>query len=138
MSWTLTIHGQPVSTNHAYRDRYVMEGQNRIAQGRSKTTAAKDWQATIRQLATYFGPKHWEIPERTFVRIHFRYFLNPDIDCDNVKKLVIDALFSTREGVYVLNDRWVLTCDISKQKVPQGQQRLELEIGLDEELGLHG
>lgn len=126
-----------MSTNHAYRDRYVVIGGQRRSQGRSKTTAAKDWQQLIRDLVGYLGPKNWTVPDRQFVRMHFRYFLNPDMDCDNVKKLVIDAIFNPKEGAYPLNDRWVLTCDISKVKVPAGQQRLELEVGLDDEFPVH-
>lgn len=100
---------------------------------RGKTSEAETYQDNVRTIARTGRPSGWTVPVGQFVRVKFWFYLNPDIDCDNVKKLVIDGLaqaIPTNRPGKMLNDRWVLTCDVAKERAVKGQQRLVLEIDL--------
>jgi hypothetical protein len=131
--WWLEILGQPPSLNHAYHPTVLRVG-GRTIHTISKTKEAEAYQIGITRKADTEKPSGWLVPTGFFVRMHFWYFLNPDIDCDNVKKLVIDAIslsVPTDKPNKFLNDRWVLTCDVAKYRVPRGHQRLVVEISLE-------
>jgi hypothetical protein len=134
VSWRVAIPGQPISVNHAHGNRTIALRDGSTIHTRGKTSDASTYQNTVTQLAKAARPARWIVPIGSYVRVRFWYFLNPAIDCDNVKKLVIDGLAAaipTSDPRKMLNDRWVLTCDVAVVRVPKGEQRLELEIDLE-------
>jgi hypothetical protein len=133
VSWRVVIPGQPPSLNHAYHPTVIVRGGKRI-HTISKTDEAATYQAGATQITKVARPSGWTVPRGQRVRIRFWYYLNPAIDLDNIKKLVIDAVsraIPTDDPSRTLNDRWVMTCDVAIAAVPKGQQRLELEIDLE-------
>lgn len=130
----MVIPGQPPSMNHAYKPTVIHLRSGKTAHGIGKTSEAAAYQAGATAIAKTARPSGWVVPRGTRVRIRFWYYLNPAIDLDNIKKLVIDAValaIPTDDPTRTLNDRWVLTCDVAVAAVPKGQQRLVLEIDLE-------
>lgn len=127
----MVIPGQPPSVNHAYKPTIVHLRGGGTASKISKTKDAETYQVGATQIAKTARPSGWIVPRGTRVRIRFWYYLNPAIDLDNIKKLVIDAVcraIPTDDPMRTLNDRWVMTCDVGIEAVRRGQQRLVLEI----------
>jgi len=107
VSWTVTIPGQPVSWDAAYRTGYVpvrrkVAGQ-RVpiygADGRPKvihrpvlTTEAEQWKSDVYRLCVNAKPSRW-VPTGQ-LRIEAELRLVHDMDDDNALKLARDALAS--------------------------------------------
>lgn len=130
----MVIPGQPPSMNHAYHPTVLRLKSGKTAHTISKTKVAQSYQDLVLQLAKTARPSGWTVPKGTFVRMKFWYHLNPDIDCDNIKKLVIDALVKaipTDDPTKMLNDRWVYSCDVAKGREEKGKQRVVVEISLE-------
>lgn len=124
--WTAIILGQPPSVNDIYGIvwRYSASGRRYKGIGKKKTAVAYQNDAT-KQFASA-RPSHWK--PRGFIRLTYRFYLNRDADCDNLKKLLHDAL----QDATGINDTWFLTTDQLKVKVPGREARVEIDI---EELG---
>ena len=128
MSWRFTIPGQPLSWNHAYkrvtyRQRQT-DGSVRLMNRMAKVDAVDPYQEAIILIAKAARPIGWTHSKNQPVRILYSFYTNPVIDTDNMKKLINDALAKA----IGINDRWFLTCDVVNEKVPDGQQRIEVEI----------
>lgn len=133
MSWRIVMHGQPLSWNHAYK-RVTYRQRNKAGQmvtlnRMAKVDGVDKYQEDIITLAKAARPSGWTHPKDTPIRIRFWYAVNPDLDTDNMKKLINDALAKA----IGINDRWFLTCDVEKRKVPDGSQGIVIEI--DDEAG---
>jgi Holliday junction resolvase RusA-like endonuclease len=127
--WRFTVPGQPLSWNHAYKrvtyrkrkaDGSGMDTFNRMG----KVDGVEKWQDGIAKIAKAARPSGWVHPRDTPIRIRYWYYVNPSLDTDNMKKLVNDALAKA----IGINDRWFRTCDVLVEKVPDGQQRMVIEI----------
>jgi hypothetical protein len=134
MEWRLTIPGQPVSWNAAYRigtgTRTGTHGRLRL-RGEApatfrkiiKTDEAVAYTATVARLAAVARPSRWEPPG--FVIVEFRLFLGRDVDADNVMKLVDDGL----EIATGVNDKWYLPRAMSKVwGLRPNERRVELVV----------
>lgn len=134
MRWRLTIPGQPVSWNAAYR---IGVGVRTGSRGRIrlrgddpatfrkiiKTDEAVAYTNMVATLARAARPSRWS-PEG-FVVIEYRLFLGRDVDADNVMKLVDDGL----ELATGVDDKWFLPRAISKQwGLRPNERRVELLI----------
>ena len=120
--WTVTIFGQPPSVNDIYGIvwRYSSDGRRYKGIGK-KDTATKYQNDAVLQFASS-KPSHWR--PAGFIRLTYRFYLANDADCDNLKKLLHDALQSATG----INDTWFLTTDQFKTKVSKGQARVEIDI----------
>lgn len=130
-SWRFVIPGQPLSWNHAYkrvsyRSRQP-DGSLKTLNRMGKADGVEEWQNGIIQIAKTARPSGWTHPENTNVRIRYRFYTNPFIDTDNMKKLINDAIAKALG----INDKWFLTCDVVSIKTKDGLQRVEVEIDND-------
>lgn len=135
MKWTVTLLGQPPSINHMYEltrvDRTNRRGEIRLDDlGRPrkykrlvKNAKVAKYQDDVVLQVKVAKPSHWQ-PEG-FVRLTYRYFLVHDIDCDNVKKAISDAI----QIAIGVDDRMFLHCDESKvHGCPLSEARVEIDI----------
>lgn len=112
-SFTFTIPGQPMSWNRSYRQRVVKvrdgNGQptGKSRGGMFKTAEAETYQDTVRWLAKLAKPKGFAPTE---VIVAYDFTLWRDIDCDNVMKMINDALAEAID----LNDRYFYPTVLSK------------------------
>ena len=122
MMWTATIWGQPISVNDIYEIvwRYSSTGRRYKGIGKKDTAVKYQDDATLQFMSA--KPSHWK-PEG-FIRLTYRFYLTNDADCDNLKKLLHDAL----QAATGVNDTWFLTTDQFKIKVPKAQARVEIDI----------
>lgn len=108
MSWNRSYRSRVVTV----RDRFgtvmhTAKGKPVTRGGLYKTDDAKAWQDGVRMIARVHRPTDFH-PKQVIVAYDF--ILARDIDCDNVKKMVNDALAEALE----LNDRYFYTADLSK------------------------
>jgi Holliday junction resolvase RusA-like endonuclease len=126
MTWTVTIWGQPPSVNDIYGIVWRYSSAGRRYKGIGKKDTAVKYQDDATLQFKVAKPSNWE--PKGFIRLTYRFYLTNDADCDNLKKLLHDALQSAT-GV---NDTWFLTTDQFKLKVPKGQARVEIDIEEDQ------
>lgn len=127
MGWRIVIPGQPPTVNHAYR----AATKYRKTKGGSRVPYAsiiKDSQATSYQEAAALitstaRPSGWQW-EGGFIRLVYRFYLHRDADCDNLLKVLNDAISAKID----VNDRWFLPMVMSKKIVPPGEARVEVLI----------
>lgn len=117
--FTFTVPGQPMSWNRSYRQRVVRvkdkfgnlvhdeRGRVKARSGMFKTKEAEIYQDTVRWMAKTAKPSGFA-PEA--VIIAYDFMLARDIDCDNVMKMINDAI---AEAIG-LNDRYFYPVVLSK------------------------
>jgi hypothetical protein len=98
--WSVTIPGQPVSWDAAYRTHRVQitgrDGQPRNIHRPGLTPEARLWKRDVQLLAQAAKPSRWEpTPQLT---IYWELYLAHDMDDDNAEKLARDSL-ATAIGV---------------------------------------
>lgn len=123
MIWQVTIPGQAMSTNHIYKNTIRVARNGRHYQARKLTDEAQQYFDDAVRLIKVARPSRWS-PEGQ-VRVIFDLHLTRDIDSDNTKKLILDAL----EAATGVNDSRYLDCTRTKTtRLPLSQARIELTI----------
>jgi len=89
--FSFTVPGQPVSWNQAFRVRYQHVGGVKT-RGLFKTPEAEAYQDGVRLIARVAKPSSFILPKRGRVIVAYDFVLKTDIDCDNLLKLMNDAL----------------------------------------------
>jgi len=100
-SFQFTVPGQPVSWNAAFKTRMGQRGM-------FKTREAEDYQDTVSWIVK-LSKKGWIVPEGRLI-VAYEFFLKRDIDCDNLMKLLNDALARS----LAVNDKLFMPVVISK------------------------
>lgn len=90
-SFYFTVPGQPVSWNAAYRVRRQYDGE-KMVRGLFKTEDAEAYQDSVRYIARAAKPSSFVPPKRCRIIVAYDFVLSRDIDCDNLMKLMNDAL----------------------------------------------
>jgi Holliday junction resolvase RusA-like endonuclease len=126
MRWTVTVFGQPPTTNKMYsaKMRSIWRDGVRlnVPQMVKNAKVEKYQNDTILQVQAA-KPSHWK--PTSFVRLRFRLFLSTNIDADNTLKALCDAI-QTAIGV---NDSWFLPCVESKEwGLSPRDARVEIEF----------
>lgn len=114
--WSVTIPGQPVSWDLAYRTgkMYVRRGGRQVLDTSGaprtihrlvKTRDAAKYQDDVLLLTKAARPSSWPTPMGQ-VRVYVDLYLTNDIDCDNATKLAFDAIAKA----IGCNDRLFLPC----------------------------
>ena len=121
MSFRFTVPGQPLSANHAHQDVYLTRGDKRI-RTRAKTPEATAYQLGVKTLASVARPTGFA--PTGYIRVVFDFYLRRDIDCDNMIKLIDDAIAWALD----VNDRWFLPCVRSKTVNSKADPHVDIEI----------
>ena len=125
MSWTVSIPGQPPSTNHMYT---IGKGYRRggIAYPKLvKADGVESYQTMAAMLVRLARPSGWTW-DGGLLRITYRFHLIDNVDCDNLLKALNDAI----AGALDINDKWFLPNVESKTWGNKGAQaRVEVTIG---------
>jgi Holliday junction resolvase RusA-like endonuclease len=117
-SFVVTLHGQPVSTNHMYM---LARGAHRIV----KAPDVERYQANVTMQMRAAKPSAWKPPQRGWIRIAYAFYLSSDIDCDNAMKALNDAI-ALALGV---NDKKFLPCVNCKHiGMKPGQERVDVLV----------
>ena len=126
--WTVTIWGQPPSVNDIYHVVWRYDGKGRKYKGIGKTEKATQYQQDAQLQMQSARPSGWH--PTGFIRLTYRFYLHNDADCDNLKKLLHDAL----QGATGVNDTWFLTTDQFKRSgVKMTDARVEIDVEEDRE-----
>jgi Holliday junction resolvase RusA-like endonuclease len=112
MKWTVTVLGQPPTTNKMYsakmrsiwRDGIRMNVPQMV-----KNAKVEKYQGDAILQIRSARPSRWH-PDG-FVRLTFRLFLVKNIDADNTLKALSDAI----QDAIGVNDSWFLPCVESKE-----------------------
>lgn len=99
VKWGFRLPGQPISWNAAYRIGYQYGKRGRYLT-LIKTPAAERYQDGAVLIIRSAKPSRWQPTGQ--VRVHFWIYLAKDMDCDNVLKLINDAI-ETATGVDDIN-----------------------------------
>ena len=113
--WRFTIPGRAPSVNHLYVPGAKF-GSRRKAPG------VEEWQTGVSRIVKAARPSGWVATGQ--VRVVLDLYVCRDIDADNVFKALLDAI----APALGINDRDVLPCVRSKQKVPTKGERIVVEI----------
>jgi Holliday junction resolvase RusA-like endonuclease len=122
MSWTVTIAGQPISTNHLWKRAWRTDRRGRRFMGQVLTDEAQDYKDRAIPVIRVARPSRW-MPIGQ-IRVTYRLFLARMIDSDNCLKLLGDCI----EAATGINDEVHLPCVQIKQIVPAREARVEIEI----------
>jgi hypothetical protein len=137
MRWAVTIPGQPISTNHAYRTGRMFvarrgvpvigeDGRQRIIHRPVKTAEAQQYHDDVMRLVMVARPSRWR-PEGQ-IRVVIDLHLVNDMDADGCLKILLDGL---ADGMGV-NDRTFLPTVRSKEAgLPPRDARVDLMIDDD-------
>lgn len=109
-SFSFTVPGQPVSWNAAYQVRRYKLPNGEWQRGIRKTKEAEAYQDGVRMIARVARPSSFMVSKTQQLIVAYEFFLKKDIDCDNLLKLMNDAL---AEAINV-NDRVFLPVVMSK------------------------
>jgi hypothetical protein len=124
VTWGLTVPGQPLSWNAAYRigvkNRPGGRGSYRTI---IKTDDAVAYTDMVAMLAKVARPSGWH-PEGLIV-VEYRLYLGRNVDSDNVMKLIGDGL----QGGTGISDEWFLPRAMSKEwGLRPEHRRVELSL----------
>lgn len=137
MRWGVTIPGQPISTNHAYRTGRMnvsrkgtpvlnADGTPKVIHRPVKTPEAQQYHDDVLLLARNAKPSRWEPVGQ--IRVVIDLFLTRDMDADGCLKVLLDGL---ADGIGV-NDKMFLPTVRSKEAgVPLRDARVVLTIDDD-------
>ena len=127
MSWRIVIPGQAPTVNHAYRIstkyRRTKAGGDVPYSSISKDPAATAYQQGAGLIVGVARPSGW--PWRGgFIRLVYHFYLARDADCDNLLKILNDAIARRID----VNDRWFLPMVMSKRVVREADARVEVTV----------
>lgn len=98
MSWRFVVPGQPPSVNHSYRIIRLRRKDGTSFQRLGKLKNIEQYQLLVKALAERAKPEDWDpgpynpkIGEG-LITIRFWFYVKRDIDTDNTKKAINDAL----------------------------------------------
>lgn len=121
-SWGFTVEGQPPTVNHIYKIAYRPRKNGKgLAPSLVKADNVETYQAGVTYIVRAAKPSGWKPGRR--VRLLYRYYLNRDADCDNLKKAMNDAI-AVALGV---NDKAFLATDVLKE-IDRVRPRVEVEV----------
>lgn len=127
MSWRILIPGQPPTINHAFEPqtayRKTRDGASVPYTRIGKNNQAKAYQTAAALVVGVARPSGWRWGGG-FVRLVYRFYLARDADCDNLLKVVNDAIAAKIE----VNDRWFLPLVMSKRVVRAHEARVEVTV----------
>lgn len=127
MSWRITIPGQPPTINHAYepqtRYRKASDGRNIPYTGIGKNASATAYQSAAALITGVARPSGWTW-QGGYIRLVYRFYLSRDADCDNLLKILNDAIARKID----VNDRWFLPMVMSKRIVKEHETRVEIVV----------
>jgi hypothetical protein len=128
MRFFVSIPGQPVSVDHAYKTGQVWVTDRSGAQRQIRrpilTDEAKSWRRDVQLLVQNAKPSKWKAEGQ--IRVTLDLYLFRNIDSDNTLKLIFDGVAA---GIG-LNDRDFLVCVRSKV-LGEREPHVELEIDSD-------
>lgn len=122
MSWSVTVPGQPPSTNHAYRIVIQRRKGGYPFRTLAKTPEAIAYQTAARMIVKAAMPSGWVPPKE--IRLRYRLYLSERQDADNSLKLLNDSIAKAMR----VDDSRFLPCVISRELVPAKEARVEVEI----------
>lgn len=116
MTWSVTIPGQPISWDHAYKTgrtpaRNTRSGERLWIHRPVKTDKAATYQQDAQLIIQAAAPSRWSPPGQ--VRMFVDLYLAHDMDDDNALKLIRDAV-QRATGV---DDMRFLSCTRRKEVV---------------------
>lgn len=127
MSWKVTIIGQPPTVNHAYEPRTAYR---KSASGGlvpytriGKNSQAEAYQQGAALIVGVAKPSGWRW-QGGYLRLVYRFYLARDADCDNLLKILNDAIARKID----VNDRWFLPMVMSKRVVKDADARVEVTV----------
>lgn len=128
MSWRITVPGQPPTINHAFEPqtayRRTKSGASVPYTRIGKNAQAQAYQAGAALVVGAARPSGW-VWLGGFLRLTYRFYLVRDADCDNLLKILNDAI-AAKIGV---NDRWFLPMVMSKRTVArEADARVEVTV----------
>jgi Holliday junction resolvase RusA-like endonuclease len=127
MSWKIVIPSQPPTVNHAYEPqtayRRTASGGNVPYSRIGKNAAAVAYQQAAALIVGTAKPSGWQW-QGGFIRLIYRFYLARDADCDNLLKILNDAIAAKID----VNDRWFLPMVMSKRVVRDHEARVEVTI----------
>jgi Holliday junction resolvase RusA-like endonuclease len=126
--WSVTVWGQPISTNDLYTIVWRTSSSGRKYKGIGKTPKATKYQQDAVLQMRVAKPSKWK--HDGYVRVVYRMYLGNDTDSDNVVKCLSDAL----QEATGINDRSFLHCIASKEI---GHKRPRVDITISSEMGCH-
>ena len=135
MRWSVTIPGQPVSWDAAYRtgkmpvrrhgvDVYV-DGKPKTIHRPVMTDAGLVWKRDVQLLVQNAKPSKWKPAGQ--IRVIVDLYLSHDMDDDNAMKLTRDAAAKALD----LDDIQFLVCTRTKEIVSERDARVELTFDDD-------
>lgn len=131
MSWKIEVPGQPPTVNHAYEPqtkyRQRKGGGAVPYTGIGKNAAAAAYQKGAVPIIANSRPSGWRW-RGGFVRLVYRFYLARDADCDNLLKVLNDAIAGAIVQREPFNDRWFLPMVFSKRIVKEHEARVEITI----------
>lgn len=104
MSWTITIPGQPISWNHAYKRVNQRARDGRVFKGQARTEETKAYQRDVALIVGSARPSGWAHDGASYIHLNVRLYLGRDIDATNVWKILEDAI-ARKLGI---DDKWFL------------------------------
>lgn len=127
MSWRVVVEGQPPTVNRLYQPG---TGYRRGSGGGSipytkwvKNAKADAYQQLAALRTATARPSGWRW-RGGFVRLVYRFYLARDADCDNLLKVLNDAIAAKID----VNDRWFLPMVFSKRVVRESEARVEVTV----------
>ena len=130
MRFFVSIPGQPVSVDHAYKTGSVWivdrSGNRRSVRRPIITDEAVAWRDTVLTLVRLAKPSKWKAEGQ--IRISIGLYLSRNIDDDNTLKLIYDGIAAALDR----NDRDFVHCVIHKESgLKLKDAHVELEINSD-------
>ena len=127
MSWRIVVPGQPPSVNHAYsistKYRRTKGGADVPYASMSKDPGVVAYQHAAGLVTGVAKPSGWKW-QGGFIRLVYRFYLSRDADCDNLLKMLNDAIAAKID----VNDRWFLPMVMSKRVVKPHEARVEVTV----------
>lgn len=127
MGWRIVIPGQPPTVNHAYRatTKYRRtKGGSKVAYASIvKDSLASSYQESAGLITSASKPSGWKW-SGGFIRLVYRFYLHRDADCDNLLKVLNDAISAKID----VNDKWFLPMVMSKKIVTTKEARVEVVV----------
>jgi len=127
MKWSVTVWGQPPTTNKMYSAKMRSVWRDGVRYNTPqmvKNKNVEDYQTKAVQQIRVAKPSGWK-PQDQFIRLNLRLYLARNIDADNTLKALSDAI----QIAIGVNDSWFLPCIVSKEwGLHPRDARVEIEI----------
>lgn len=121
MPFSFRIPTQPPSVNHTYKIVRQYGRGGRPYMTLAKEPEVEQYQLVATSIAKMARPSDWQ--PTGFIRLRYWWVLDRDIDCDNMRKALNDAL-ALAWGV---NDKMFLSCDVEKS-IGNKEPYVEVEV----------